>query len=196
MTEDQWGRLRPESARAVRILADLIAEPGAEPERLLRAYLDAKARLAEAFRALALERLSDPTDDYVAAIADLDRQLVQSYSGVLPEKYLRVRGYGGVHPQLFAYLSRRVGQVVSALELRVLTGDAVHTERRVRELRDLGFEILAAHSAGSDTYRLTSKRPDLHKGALQIARLNIKSDRTLSASEQAALLQTIGADES
>jgi hypothetical protein len=120
---------------------------------------------------------------------------VQSYGGVVPEKYLRVRGYGGVHPQLFAYLSRRVGQAVSASELRVLTADAAHTERRVRELRDLGFDIVAAHSAGSDIYRLTSKTPDLHKGALPIAQLNIKADRDLNASERVAFLRAIGADD-
>lgn len=196
MSAELWGKLRPEALRAIRLLTDLLDDPDTEPERALQAYLDTKARLAEAFQALALEQMSDPTEGFQSAIKRINEQLAASYSGLVPDKYLRVKGYGGVHQQLFAYLSRRAGKSVSAPELRVITGDAVHTERRVRELRDLGFEVIAFHSGGTDAYRLVSTTPDANKGALQIARLNIKSDRALSTPERDALLDAIGVSES
>jgi hypothetical protein len=196
MSAERWGKLRIEALRALRLLTDLLGDADAEPEGVLRAYLDTKARLAEAFQALALEQMSDPTEGFQSAIEGIDQQLAASYNGLVPDKYLRVKGYGGVHQQLFAYLSRRAGKSVSAPELRVITGDAVHTERRVRELRDLGFEVIASHSGGADAYRLVSTTPDFNKGALQIARLNIKSDRTLSNPERDALLESIGVTDS
>src|SRR5262249_27545367 len=125
MNAQRWGKLRVEALRALRLLTDLLGDPDTEPERALKAYLDTKARLAEAFQALALEQMSDSTEGFRSAIKRIDEQLAASYIGLVPDKYLRVKGYGGVHQQLYAYLSRRAGMSVSAPELRVITGDAV-----------------------------------------------------------------------
>ncbi len=194
MSAPRWSRLRPEAVRALRILSDLMEDAESEPERTLAAYLDAKARLAHAFQALALEQLSNPEEQFHRAVAAIESQMRVSYDGVVPESLLAVRGFGTVHRQLFAYLSRRVGTAVSAGELRVITADAVHTERRVRELRDLGFDVVATHASGSDTYELKSSHPDVNQGALQLVRRNIKESRALDAETRGQLLHAIGCE--
>jgi hypothetical protein len=110
----------------------------------------------------------------------------------LPAKYLKVRGFGKSHARLVAYLVRSSGNEVSASELRMLTGDAVHTERRARELRDLGFELEAKHTGGTDVYLLRSAEPDVAAGAaIQVAQ-NIRGDRSLSQAQAADLLRSAG----
>src|SRR5207247_1102148 len=105
----------------------------------------------------------------------------------------RIRGYTSPHRDLFAYLSMRVGESVPAAMLRVLTGDAVHTERRARELRDLGLDVEAARSGGADAYVLRSVQPSLDEGSWNIVRLNIQGDRTLSVPDRDELIAAIGA---
>src|SRR5689334_15870865 len=134
-----WDR---EKARAIESLGTLVelmidAEPG--DRRLIAAYLEAKRVLAKAFQALHVERYSGAADlGEVKSL--LERAMATNYSG-LPPQYLNLRGFGAVHDLIFAYLKHRVGQDVSADELRMLTGDAVHTERRARDLRVLGLQL-------------------------------------------------------
>lgn len=73
----------------------------------------------------------------------------------IPEKYRLVRGYSKAHRRLFGYLFVRQNLYVSVDELRLLTGDAVHTERRLRELRDLGIVIDMSESDGHRGCRLS-----------------------------------------
>ena len=84
------------------------------------------------------------------------------------------------------------GEPVSANELRMLTGDAVHTERRARELRDLGYQLTAKHVAGSDVYVLESPEPDLGAAAAYLVRKNITEDRGISKTRAAELIQSLG----
>jgi len=121
----------------------------------------------------------------------IEAAMRQAYPHV-PERYLTVRGFGTSHSRLLAYLVRSAGSEVSAEELRMLTGDAVHTERRTRDLRDLGFHLDAFHTGGSDVYVLRSDEPDAGVGAaLQLTR-NIRSDKSISAAEGTSLLRSLG----
>lgn len=78
-------------------------------------------------------------------------------------KELKVRGHRGLHGILLHYLSLHIGEPVKGSTLRILAGDQVHTERRIRELRDLGYDIGISTVAGESTYCLTSSVQDLDK---------------------------------
>jgi hypothetical protein len=185
-----WSRLRASALDSVSTLRELLADMETEDRRLISAYLETKQILANAFEVLAAEKYADPS------VLDGARRKVEAVMGdaysYLPAKYLKVRGYGKAHRRLVAYLARSQRVEVSAAELRMLTGDAVHTERRVRELRDLGFHLGARHTAGADVYMLLSAEPNVSLGAgLQVAR-NIRGDRSISAAEAADLIRRAG----
>jgi len=110
----------------------------------------------------------------------------------LPGRYLKVRRFGKSHARLLAYLCRSAGSEVSGAELRMLTGDAIHTERRARELRDLGFTLEARHTGGADMYILHSPEPDTAAGAAIQAAKNIREDKSVAGEEKERLLRTAG----
>jgi hypothetical protein len=74
----------------------------------------------------------------------------------------------------------------------MLTGDAVHTERRTRELRDLGFNLEAKHTSGTDVYILRSDVPDTAVGAAIQVKRNIREDRATSKQEKDNLMLSSG----
>jgi hypothetical protein len=119
-------------------------------------------------------------------------QAMRSAYPKLPAKYLKVRRFGKSHARLLAYLCRSAGSEVSGAELRMLTGDAVHTERRARELRDLGFTLDARHTGGSDMYILRSAVPDTAAGAATQVAKNIREDKSVSEQEKERLLRDAG----
>jgi len=186
MTES-WTRLRAAALDSLATLTDLLGDPATDDRRLVSGYLETKMLLAAAFEALAGEKYTDPTvlDSAKTVVESAMRSLYPD----LPVKYLRVRGFGTVHARLLAYLARRVMSDVSAGELRMLTGDAVHTERRTRELRDLGFQLDARHTSGSDVYVLRSNEPDPVAGAATLVAKNIREDRSISKTEALAILR-------
>ena len=104
---------------------------------------------------------------------------------------MKVRGFGRAHRLILAMLAERVGQTVSVGELRMLTGDAVHTERRARELRDLGLDVDAKHTAGADAYVLSSTVPDVVRAARDLTIKNIREDKALSEPARAALISKV-----
>jgi hypothetical protein len=74
----------------------------------------------------------------------------------------------------------------------VLTADQIHTERRVRDLRDLGFQVEWKKVSDDDQYVLVSTEPDLDAAAALQARKNIKDDKKLSKQEKEGLLNAVG----
>ena len=80
---------------------------------------------------------------------------------------------------------------MSADELRLLTGDAVHTERRARELRDLGLQIETFSSGGLSIYVLKNGTPDLAAGARATAARNIRNDKALGPAEREHLITSL-----
>jgi hypothetical protein len=185
MTQN-WSKLRAASLDSVTVLRDVLADPAAEDRRLVAAYLETKRLLAAAFEARAAAMYGDRSalDGVRTAI---EREMDLAYPSV-PASYRKVRGFGTVHARLFAYLSERVGIEVSAAELRMLTGDAVHTERRARELRDLGIHLVARVSGGADTYVLHGTSPDVATAAPALIAKNIRGQRQLDTAEASRLL--------
>lgn len=173
-----WARLRPEALESVKVLVSLLDSEASQP-RLVEGYLESKNLLAEAFQALLRERIAPRVtllDDVKARIEAVSKQ---RFTGVVPEKYLRVAGYRTPHRELYAYLTLFVGQPIPSAVLRIITADAVHTERRARELRDLGLRLEATSSGGSDVYVLRSPDPDLQAGSLKVTALNIRDDKKI-----------------
>jgi hypothetical protein len=171
-------------------LADLLADTTTEERRLIAGYLDAKKILARAFEVFGVERYRDPAV-MTRVKTVLETEMRRTFDQ-LPERYLRVRGYGESQARILAYLARSIGSEVTADELRMLTGDAVHTERRARELRDLGLHLEARHTGGADVYVLRSLDPNASEGAaIQVSR-NIRNDKQLSAESAARLLVEAG----
>ncbi len=186
---DRWPQLRSAALDALSTLGVLLGERDPDEARLIAAYLEAKRALARAFEALGQERYrGDVSLGHIKR--EIEQYMVTTYRG-LPAKYLVVRGFGRSHELLAAHLTARVGVEVSAAELRILTGDAIHTERRTRELRDLGLALDARVSGGINMYVLQSTTVDLARAAaVQVAK-NIRGDKSLGQIDRAALLRRV-----
>jgi hypothetical protein len=188
----RWHEKRKSATDATAALVELLEDDSVDARRLVIGYLDAKGQLARAFQALAEDLWFDP-----APIERIKSQLetaMQELYPELPAKYKLVRGYGRVHQLLFAFLSQRVGQEVSSDELRVLTGDAIHTERRARDLRELGLLLETYDNGGVTVYVLRDAIPSSSQGARNLASGNVRDDKSLSEAEREAFLSLISRD--
>jgi hypothetical protein len=183
-----------ETQRAIGTLEHLIEllRGGAELDRLIDGYMESRRLLAGTFRRLLQSTIlsGGPLIDRARALT-LDAMKAR-YGAVMPEEILFVRNFGSIHALLLAYLCERVGRPVPASRLRVLTGDQVHSERRMRELRDLGFRLETGVMSGEQHYTLMSADPDVETAALKQARANIKSSKTLGKPLKHELLLVLG----
>jgi len=168
-----------------------LLQSNADLDRVIDGYLETRRLLARTFRDLAQAHL-EPVNPVLDGVRSrVEQRMRELYGGRVPQEFLTVRRYGATHQLLAAYLFRQSGRPVSASRLRLLTGDQVHTERRVRELRDLGLRVEAARVAGENQYVLVSQEPDADRGAaIQIAQ-NIKSS-DLDSVAQSRLLSAAG----
>lgn len=181
-----WKILRVSAANALSDLQALLKDPDAVGTELVQAYVTAKSTLANAFEAYASERYEQDTT-LTAVCAAIEKEMAARFTGV-NARYLKVRGFGRSHRVILGLLAERVGQPVSVGELRMLTGDAVHTERRARELRALGLDIEAKHTAGTDVYVLKSVVPDVSSASRELVVKNIREDGRLSDTARSALI--------
>ena len=162
-----------------------------EFERLLDGYLEARRSLAKQFCLVAQHCLLRGDTLLETTRARIKARMKESFS-VIPTKYLAVHGYKSVQPILLQYLAQHAGNPVKGSKLRILTGDQIHTERRVRDLRDLGFQVTWKKVADEDQYVLSSIEPDLAAAAALQVRKNIKEDKKLSRQERENLLNSLG----
>jgi hypothetical protein len=158
-------------------------------DRLLIAYVETRRELAKNFRELARSVLLRASERMNETRAEIATHMRSQFAGVVPDRLLQVRGYATVHALLLEYLASHRGKPVAASRLRVLVGDQVHTERRVRELRDLGFAVTWKRVAGEDQYVLDSTDPDLDQAARSQLALNIRADKQLSKDARASFLE-------
>lgn len=185
-----WDRERLRALDAVTLLECLLRDPGAYGQRVTEGYLDAKRALAVAFQARALEQYgSSEVLDY--AIGLIEHGIQATFPG-LPARHSHVLGYGSVHSALLAYLVDRVGKNVPSDELRILTRDAVHTERRARDLRDLGYTLRVGTSSGAQVYCLDHPVPDIAEGVRLTVAKNIRNDSRLTKGQRQQRLSELG----
>jgi hypothetical protein len=169
-----------------------IDEPEVEFERLLDGYLEARRSLAKQFCLVAQRYLLRGDSLLETTRQRIEERMGKVFGGRIPEKYLVVHGYTSVQPILLQYLAQHVGNPVRSSKLRILTADQIHTERRVRDLRDLGFQVEWKKVADDDQYVLKSVEPDLDAASSSQVRKNIKDDKKLPKLEKDKLLSLLG----
>lgn len=163
------------------------SQPEPDIHHVLNAYLGSRRKLSAELRALAEETLVGDLVELDRTIGRIEETMRLEYRGIVPDRLLKVRGYRGIHGVLAEYLSRNAGTPVTGSLLRLLSGDQVHTERRIRELRDLGYQLKAERVAGEDIYVLDVPA-DVAGGALLQLKKNVRDDRKATEAEKAGLL--------
>lgn len=173
------------------VAGGLVESAAPDLDRLVDAYVETRQGLARDFRELAVFMVDDANARLDAVKSEITRGMVEKFGGAIPASDLVVKGYGETHAVLLAYICRRSGQPVPASRLRVLVGDQIHTERRVRDLRDLGFGIAWKSVAGENRYVLSSDQPDVEVAANAQVIRNLKADRRLSSARRGELLALV-----
>jgi hypothetical protein len=187
---DDWNSLKEVTELAVaQLLVQLRSETSSQD--LLDSYLYAKKILAESMQAFIRVGLTEPDDAFSRLRGQLQAAINSRYAGQIPDRYLKVPYGSRAHDELFRILLQRQGTPVQSGLLRVVTGDSVHTERRLRELRELGMDIQTSKQSGYDYYTLGSLNIDTSLIPAIVANL-IKNDRRLPASERQALVSRVG----
>jgi hypothetical protein len=177
---------------AVDHLAELLRN-GADLERIVDGYIEVRQALLKAFRKLAQARVPSCDDILSEAQSRVVAEMRRRFGKVVPEELIWVRSYGKTHLLLLAYLNGCKGNFVAASRLRLMTGDQVHTERRIRELRDLGFAIQAEKVSGESHYALSDAQLDIGDAATRQLRSNIKASKKLSGARKQELLSVLDA---
>jgi hypothetical protein len=189
-SQQSWHSLKPGSLYAVEQLRDQLAAPKESLQDIIDTYLIAKRALAESMQALLRESLPESCPTFHDLREQLARELSHRYGGLIPDKYLKVPYASRVHEELFTILLNHQGSSVPAMMLRIISADSVHTERRMRELRELGLDIAARKAQGVDVYTLQSLEIDL--GFLpSIVKNLINQDKGLSKPEREALISRL-----
>jgi hypothetical protein len=147
---------------------------------LAREYHRAKRALALSFQEMALSvvpREQFKLDDVKQSVMDEMRSL---FAGRVDPEFFTFRRYTTPHPDIYALLASKVGEPIPGWRIRLLSGDKIHTERRTRELRDLGLEIEVNERDDESTYCLVSLDADLRYGAAFQLRENALRSKKLS----------------
>lgn len=186
---DDWNNLKEATKLAVTHLLDQLKSETSTQD-LLDSYLYAKRLLAESMQAFIRVSLTEPNETFGKLRKQLQTAINDRYAGQIPDRYLKVPYGSRVHEELFTILLQRQGIPVQAALLRVVTGDSVHTERRVRELRELGLDIHTSKESGYDYYTLGSLNINTSFVPAIVANL-IKSDRALLPAQKKTLLDRV-----
>ncbi|MGW4792643.1 hypothetical protein ACWEPC_09555 [Nonomuraea sp. NPDC004297] len=187
---DDWNRLRPDTQLAVRSLLGQL-ESGTSTQDLLDSYLYAKKLLAESMQAFIRIDIEARNETFHDLRKQLHEEMRRRYEGRVPAQYLKVPYGSRVHEELFTLLLQRRGIPVQADLLRAVTADSVHTERRIRELRELGLDIHSSNENGHDLYTLGSLAIDTSFVPTIVGNI-IKKDKRMPDSRRQDLLREVG----
>ncbi|MEU0564753.1 hypothetical protein ABZ297_05035 [Nonomuraea sp. NPDC005983] len=187
--EEQWKRLRPDLLDAYSTLVEQL-KGSTSHQDLLDAYLAAKRLSAAAYQALLRANIPDQETAWQTVRHTLEYEMEREYGHLLPDWARKIPYNSRTHQELFSLLAERLGQAVPGDYLRVVTADAVHAERRVRELRELGLPVVSAKMAETDTYSLRSVEIDksyIHS----IVTNTVKANRSIPEAEKKHLLSLV-----
>ncbi|WP_328633331.1 hypothetical protein [Streptomyces sp. NBC_00356] len=146
---------------------------------LFVAYTYAKKMSARAIRARMLMQLPEKNEAFQRIHARVQDELNSRYGKFFPVGILKVPYGGQLHERLFSLLQENLNTDLEGDMLRIVTADSVHTERRARELRELGLDLEFRNTKEGDFYNLHSldltfeRLPSLVK---TIARKRIKDE--------------------
>jgi hypothetical protein len=190
--QDDWNQLKPDTTIATKELVEQL-QGGASTQDLLDTYLYAKRLLAESMQAFIRIGLPERCEEFHQLRDQLAHEMQRWYGGRIPDSYLTVPYGSRVHEELFSVLLQRKGVDVEAALLRVVTADSVHTERRVRELRELGMDITSHQVNETDYYVLRSLELD-HRLINSIIK-NTAKRKKYRAMPKKKLFAVLGEDE-
>ncbi|MFE2315506.1 hypothetical protein ACFXC8_20485 [Streptomyces sp. NPDC059441] len=187
---EAWRSLKPTSAYAVRELRSAFEGEEASPGDLIDAYLFAKRHLAQSMQALLLSQLPSACPEFTELRARIQTEMNNCYADGVPSQFLKVPYGSKVHELLFMILLRNLGKPVDSARLRLATRDNTHTERRARELRELGFNIAPSEVDGSQHYTLVDLEIDWTKVPELIVK-EIKKSKSLTEAEKRSLIDRL-----
>ncbi|MET7735157.1 hypothetical protein ABZT02_27880 [Streptomyces sp. NPDC005402] len=170
-----WKSLKPSSAYAVRELRSAFESEDSTPDDLIDAYLFAKRQLAQSMQALLLSQLPAECPEFAELRTRIEAEMKNRYADRIPERFLKVPYGSSVHELLFMLLLQALGKPVDSDRLRIVTGDKTHSERRARELRELGFNVTTSVEDGTQFYTLADLEIDYTKVPELIAKVIHKS---------------------
>ncbi|MGW4489758.1 hypothetical protein ACWEOE_38730 [Amycolatopsis sp. NPDC004368] len=187
---DDWNRLRIDATAALKELLEQL-EAGDSAQDVFDAYLRAKPLTAEAMQARMRRHLPERCETFHDLRQRLGAEIIRRYEDFIPDRYLRVPYGSRTHEELFSVFFEHRGMPVPAAKLRIVTADSVHTERRTRELRELGLDIDATKANGEDVYALCSLEIDIDK-IRSIVRNNVEKDKKkLPADDRRRYLEAV-----
>lgn len=186
---EAWQRLKPDTEFAVGALAAALADPDESPAAVLDAYLFAKHALAQSMQPLLRSQIPTFCAEFHALRERMQHDLNTRFSEWVPEQFLKVPYGSKTNEELFALLYQEIGSPVDNARLRTVNGDDTHTERRIRELRELGLDIAATTLNGTQHYTLRSLEFDSDRLRDLVAKTVRKS--AISAAEKNAITERI-----
>lgn len=174
---------RERLARIIEALDELVLAIGTQLQKkapdlnyVFDHYGDAHEEMGLEIHALAVEFLEENApDDRPSGLRKPDSLLDYTRSQVAarmkelfphePAALSKIPKYGWTQRVTLELLAQNVGRPVPATRIRTLLNEQVHAERRMRELRELGFEITPHQKKGKTHYQLAGLNPDLDKAA-------------------------------
>jgi hypothetical protein len=184
---EAWKRLKPASAYAVKALGNFLEGSDGSPDDLVDAYLFAKRSLAQSMKALMLSQLSTGCPEFGQLRKSIRAEMIKRYAGRIPDQFLAVPYGSQVHELLFMVLMRSLGKPVGSDRLRIATSDNTHTERRTRELRELGLNIVTSEADGNQYYTLVDMEVDFARVPDLVAKV-IRKSSALSSGDKGSLI--------
>ncbi|WP_411107158.1 hypothetical protein [Streptomyces sp. cmx-4-9] len=186
-----WARLKPNTQFSVGQLAALLGDADESAEAVFGAYLAAKKDLARSMQELLRSTLPPSRPAFAELRSRVSDTLQERFGGRVPQRFLAVPYDSPANQDLFGLLHEHMGRPVETAVLRAVNADDIHTERRIRELRELGLRIKPVKREGSGCYVLVSADLDPD----QVRALVVKAIRksALPEAEQAELVAALDA---
>ncbi|MFD8468408.1 hypothetical protein ACFV10_25270 [Streptomyces cyaneofuscatus] len=191
--EGEWKRLKPDAEHALRMLLSEIPDH-ATPQSLFEAYTYAKDIAARAMQSRMLGDLPPENNQFKLLRAEIKQEMDSQYKGTIPPNLLRIPYSGKTHEYLFSLLQKNLAQPVQAAMLRIVTADNVHTERRARELRELGLDVHWYDIEEISVYELRSLDIDFEM-IPAIIRNNARKNKSMTKEQKQLILRNAGIPE-
>ncbi|WP_330295475.1 hypothetical protein [Streptomyces sp. NBC_00503] len=186
-----WKRHKPNTQFAVGQLATLLEENDESADAVFGAYLVAKKDLARSMQELLRATLPPSRPAFAEMRSRVSQSLQERFGDRIPPKYLAVPYDTVANQDLFGLLHEHMGKPVGTDVLRAINADDIHTERRIRELRELGLRIDSVKRDGAGCYLLVSLDLDPTQTQALVAKTIKKS--SLPEAEQEKLIASLDA---
>ena len=153
--EDEWKNLKTDAEHALQTLLHQV-DKNAKAQELFEAYTYAKRVTADALKVRMLMHLPTENPKFRELYSTVQAELDARYGQFFPDRFLKAPYGDQLHEHLFSLLQENLSEPIEAAKLRIVTADGVHTERRTRELRELGMDVDWYKKDGIDLYVLRS----------------------------------------